>query len=37
MQIIHYAQTAALRTVFNSDPKAPQNQKGTIHYNFIAQ
>ncbi len=36
-QIIHYAQTAALRTVFNSDPKAPQNQKGTIHYNFIAQ
>jgi len=36
-QIIEYAQTAALRTVFNSDPKAPQNQKGTIHYNFIAQ
>ncbi len=36
-QIIHYAQTAALRTIFNSDPKAPQNQKGTIHYNFIAQ
>lgn len=36
-QIIHYAQTAALRTVFNPDPKAPQNQRGTIHYNFIAQ
>lgn len=36
-QIIHYAQTAALRTVFNPDPKAVQNQKGTIHYNFIAQ
>ena len=36
-QIILYAQTAALRTVFNTDTKAPQNQKGTIHYNFIAQ
>lgn len=36
-QIIEYAKIAALKTIFNSDPKAPQNQKGTIHYNFIAQ
>jgi hypothetical protein len=36
-QIIMYAQTAALRTLFNPDPKAPAAQKGTIHYNFIAQ
>ena len=36
-QIINYATTAALRTVFNADPSAPSAQKGTIHYNFIAQ
>ena len=36
-QIINYATTAALRTIFNSDPSAPSAQKGTIHYNFIAQ
>jgi hypothetical protein len=36
-QIIIYAQTAALRTLFNAEPKAPSSQKGTIHYNFIAQ
>ena len=36
-QIIMYAQSAALKTLFNADPKAPASQKGTIHYNFIAQ
>lgn len=36
-QIMYYAQAAALQTVFNADPKATQHQKGTIHYNFIAQ
>lgn len=36
-QIVMYARTAALRTLFNADPKAPATQKGTIHYNFIAQ
>jgi len=36
-QIMYYAQAAALQTVFNADPKAAQHQKGTIHYNFIAQ
>lgn len=36
-QIVVYAQTAALKTLFNADPKAPSQQKGTIHYNFIAQ
>jgi hypothetical protein len=36
-QIIIYAQSAALKTLFNSDPNAPASQKGTIHYNFIAQ
>ena len=36
-QIIIYAQAAALRTVFNSDSKAPAAQRGTIHYTFIAQ
>jgi hypothetical protein len=36
-QIIIYAQTAALRTLFNADAKAPSTQKGTIHYTFIAQ
>ncbi len=36
-QIFIYAQTAALRTLFNADPKAPASQKGSIQYNFIAQ
>jgi len=36
-QIIIYAQAAALRIIFNSDPKAPVAQRGTIHYTFIAQ
>ena len=36
-QIINYATTAAFRTIFNADPAAPPAQKGTIHYNFIAQ
>jgi hypothetical protein len=36
-QIIFYAQAAALRTLFNADPKAPSSQKGTIHYTFIQQ
>ena len=36
-QTFLYAKTAALRTVFNSDPTAPKAQKGTIHYTFIAQ
>lgn len=36
-QIIIYAQSAALKTLFNADPNAPAKQKGTIHYNFIAQ
>ncbi len=35
--IMLYAQTAAERTKFNADPTAPAQQKGTIHYNFIAQ
>lgn len=35
--ILLYAQTAAERTKFNADPTAPAQQKGTIHYNFIAQ
>ncbi len=36
-QIFLYAATAASRTVFNKDYNAPEIQKGTIHYNFIAQ
>lgn len=36
-QIFMYAKLAALKTIFNADPKAPAAQKGTIHYNFIAQ
>lgn len=35
--IMLYAKTAAERTKFNADPAAPAQQKGTIHYNFIAQ
>lgn len=36
-QIYLYAKAAALRTLFNTDNKAPNQQKGTIHYNFIRQ
>lgn len=32
-----YAKAAASRTVFNTDQNAPNPQKGTIHYTFIAQ
>ncbi|NLB91993.1 MAG: hypothetical protein GX792_01080, partial [Bacteroidales bacterium] len=32
-----YAKAAASRTVFNADQNAPNPQKGTIHYTFIAQ
>ena len=32
-----YAMQAAERTVFNSEPKAPTVQKGTITYKFVAQ
>lgn len=35
--IMLYAKTAAERTKFNADPLAPAQQRGTIHYNFIAQ
>ncbi len=36
-QMYLYAKAAASRTVFNADPSAPEKQKGTIHYTFIAQ
>ena len=32
-----YATQAAARTIFNSDPKAPIIQRGTITYRFVAQ
>ncbi len=32
-----YAKQAAEKTVFNEDPKAPERQKGTITYKFLAQ
>lgn len=35
--IMLYAKTAAERTKFNADRSAPAQQRGTIHYNFIAQ
>ena len=35
--IVMYAEAAALRTLFNNDPSAPSNQKGTIRYTFVAQ
>jgi hypothetical protein len=37
LQVFYYAEFAASNTVFNSDPSAPAQQKGTIQYNFIAQ
>jgi hypothetical protein len=36
-QIYLYAQTAAQRTFFNADNKAPNIQNGTIRYTFVAQ
>ena len=36
-QIFLYAKAAASRTIFNADPQAPELQRGTIHYLFIAQ
>lgn len=36
-QIYAYAREAAIRTVFNSDNTAPEAQKGTIQYTFVAQ
>ena len=32
-----YAKQAAEKTIFNEDPKAPERQKGTITYIFLAQ
>lgn len=37
MNILAYAKQAAEKTWFNEDPKAPERQKGTITYNFVAQ
>ncbi len=37
LQIYAYAELAASQTVFNADTNAPEPQKGTIHYTFIAQ
>jgi hypothetical protein len=36
-QIYLYATAAASRTLFNKDPDAPEIQRGTINYTFIAQ
>jgi len=36
-QLYLYARAAASRTIFNSDPKAPEPQRGTIHYTFVPQ
>jgi hypothetical protein len=36
-QLYLYAKAAASRTVFNSDPNAPEPQRGTIHYTFVPQ
>lgn len=36
-QIYAYAEVAALRTIFNQDADAPEIQRGTIHYTFVAQ
>jgi hypothetical protein len=35
--ILAYAKQAAEKTVFNPDPVAPEKQKGTITYLFVAQ
>jgi hypothetical protein len=36
-QLYLYAKAAASRTVFNAEPAAPEPQRGTIHYTFVAQ
>ena len=36
-QIYLYAKAAATRTIFNTDTDAPNPQRGTIHYTFVAQ
>ena len=35
--IYTYAEVAASNTIFNADPSAPEEQKGTIHYIFVSQ
>jgi len=37
MTVLAYAKQAAEKTLFNEDPKAPEKQKGTITYMFLAQ
>ena len=37
MNILAYAKQAAEKTLFNADAAAPDKQKGTITYNFVAQ
>jgi hypothetical protein len=37
MTVLAYAKQAAEKTWFNEDPKAPERQKGTITYLFLAQ
>jgi hypothetical protein len=37
LMILAYAKQAAEKTIFNEDPKAPERQKGTITYIFLAQ
>jgi hypothetical protein len=37
MTVLAYAKQAAEKTWFNEDPKAPEKQKGTITYRFLAQ
>ncbi len=37
MTILAYAKQAAEKTWFNADPSAPEKQKGTITYQFVAQ
>lgn len=36
-KIFLYATAAASRTIFNKDDAAPEIQRGTIHYTFVAQ
>ena len=37
LNILAYAKQAAEKTQFNKDPSAPESQKGTITYLFVAQ
>ena len=37
LNILAYARQAAEKTVFNEDPAAPEKQRGTITYRFLAQ